>query len=263
MTNIYRLWEKVLEENNLEELKKLYASNVTAPFNVMNYAAANGKLKIMKWLYENTTEILTLNTMNKAALNGHFEVVEWLYDNMIEWHDSKTLKCAVESGNLEVLKFLFQNNQKILIEDIVKYHSQEYCINEYKEQKIECDNLMIIAVQKGFLDIVIWLYNTNKTNYDAIASINDKFCELNKEGVENHFIEYAAMSGHLEIVKWLYDHKINDDNTFTMHFAARNGHLHIVKWLYENKKEKFSYDTRYWAMRNKQYDIVQYLDSFK
>lgn len=261
----FYIFKNIMQDS---EIKAFYNTCNQLKVNVMDYAAMKGRLDIMKWLYKNTSEIITIRTMNKSAENGHFDVVEWLYENMIEWYDNKTLKCAVEGGNLDILKFLYQNRQKIFIEDIVKYYSYEYYFNEYKEQKMECDNLMIIAIQKGFLDIVIWLYNINKTNYDAIISVDDqnvvsKFREMYKEGVENHFIEYAAMSGHLEIIQWFYKQHLNNDSNLAMHFAARNGHLHIVKWLHEECNEKPSYETKYWATRNKQFEIIQYLDSIK
>ena len=47
----------------------------------MNYAAINGHLEVVKWLYNNRTEGCTQVAMDCAAIRGHSDVVKWLHAN--------------------------------------------------------------------------------------------------------------------------------------------------------------------------------------
>ena len=45
----------------------------------MDYAAMNGYLELLQWLYENRNERCSARAMDYAARNGHFEIVKWFY----------------------------------------------------------------------------------------------------------------------------------------------------------------------------------------
>jgi len=42
-------------------------------------------------------------------------------------------------------------------------------------------------------------------------------------------MDFAAMNGHLEVLKWL--HKIGKTSADAMDWDAKNGHLEVVKFL--------------------------------
>ena len=44
---------------------------------------------------------------------------------------------------------------------------------------------------------------------------------------------YAALGGHLEVLKWARDNGCEWGKD-TCYFAARNGHLDVLKWAREN-----------------------------
>jgi hypothetical protein len=48
-------------------------------------------------------------------------------------------------------------------------------------------------------------------------------------------MDWAAENGHLHIIKWLHDNRIEGCTTLAMNWAASNGHLHVVQWLHENR----------------------------
>jgi Tfp pilus assembly pilus retraction ATPase PilT len=61
-----------------------------------------------------------------------------------------------------------------------------------------------------------------------------RFKKFNKE---KHTYDWAAKNGHLAVVKWLHENKIEGCSKRTMDLAAENGRLKIVKWLHENRNE--------------------------
>src|SRR3989337_934342 len=46
-----------------------------------------------------------------------------------------------------------------------------------------------------------------------------------------------AKNGHIELVKWLHENRMEGCTIWAMEWAAQNGHLDIVKWLHENRRE--------------------------
>ena len=51
-------------------------------------------------------------------------------------------------------------------------------------------------------------------------------------------IHRAAGGGHLETIKWLYEHGANVDGATrrgqtALHLAARSGHFEVCRWLVE------------------------------
>lgn len=44
----------------------------------MDGAAANGNLKMLKWLYENTTSGYSTKSMVSAAMLGRLDIAKWL-----------------------------------------------------------------------------------------------------------------------------------------------------------------------------------------
>jgi hypothetical protein len=75
--------------------------------NVMNYAAANGLLNVIKWArhYKYPWHEWTCEC---AAKGGHLEVLKWARTNYCPW-DKWTCANAAEGGHLEVLKWAHEN----------------------------------------------------------------------------------------------------------------------------------------------------------
>jgi len=95
-------------------------------FDTYCYAAINGKLNIIKWLFENNfnshghelnqIDLSTYNDIkctyrvfNYAAQDGNLDVMKWLLENNFG-HDIYTFSYADENGNLDNIEWLLENN---------------------------------------------------------------------------------------------------------------------------------------------------------
>jgi hypothetical protein len=65
------------------------------------------------------------------------------------------------------------------------------------------------------------------------------FNENNLDIVEwpRHAMDWAAETGHLDIVKWLHINRTEGCTFKAIVNAANNGHLDVVQWLHENRVE--------------------------
>ncbi|KAL3663279.1 hypothetical protein V7S43_011688 [Phytophthora oleae] len=63
--------------------------------------------------------------------------------------------------------------------------------------------------------------------------------ENRMEGCTAAAMDGAAANGHFDIVKWLHRHRA-DCTTHAMDGAAQRGHLRVLRWLFENRKEGFT-----------------------
>ncbi len=123
-----------------------------------------------------------------------------------------------------------------------------------------------IAAEIGYLDGIV--YNTNLTftraamNYAAMNGHLHmvKFLHENREeGCSTWAMDWAAMNGHLEVIKWLHENREEGCTTLAMNWAASNGHLHVVEWLHENREEGCTRWAVEWAACNGHLDIVKWL----
>eukprot|EP00873_Tetraselmis_striata_P028182 jgi/Tetstr1/448446/TSEL_035714.t1 len=80
----------------------------SAPLDVLNTAAREGRLKYVRWAHEQGSPLNTL-TCKAAAEGGHLEVLKWLHEQGCPW-DELTCKAAAEGGHLDVLKWLHEQD---------------------------------------------------------------------------------------------------------------------------------------------------------
>ena len=100
------------EQGYLEVVKWLHKNGCQATFRAMDYAAAKGYLEIVKWLHENRKEGCTVWAMNWSAENGHLEIIKWLHENRTEGCSSSAVEYAAENGHLFIVKWLFENHKE-------------------------------------------------------------------------------------------------------------------------------------------------------
>uniref|UniRef100_K3W601 Uncharacterized protein n=1 Tax=Globisporangium ultimum (strain ATCC 200006 / CBS 805.95 / DAOM BR144) TaxID=431595 RepID=K3W601_GLOUD len=158
---------------------------------VMDFAARNGHLEILKWLH--ATERLngcSTRSMDDAAKNGHLEIVQWLHENRSEGCTTKAMDYAAKHGHLKIVQWLHANRT-------------EGCTVR----------AMDLAAQNGHLEMLEWL-DANRT-----------------EGCTATAVNYAASNGHLNTVQWLCEHRREECTPKAMIDAARHGHVYILEYL--------------------------------
>ncbi|KAI8847262.1 hypothetical protein BC829DRAFT_396815 [Chytridium lagenaria] len=69
----------------------------------------------------------------------------------------------------------------------------------------------------------------------------------------------AAMRGHLDIVKFLHEHRSEGCTTHGIDSAARNGHLDIIRFLHENRSEGCTTSAMDNAAGYGHFEIVKFL----
>lgn len=70
---------------------------------VMDGAAENNRLEVVKWLHRHRTEGCTTAAMDHAAKNGHLEMLRWLCENRTEGCTASAMDGAARRGHLDVL----------------------------------------------------------------------------------------------------------------------------------------------------------------
>lgn len=122
----------------------------------------------------------------------------------------------------------------------------------YKKEwnKLDKSEACNLAACKGWLDLLIWAIKT-ENGYDFIgrpiciyAAMNGhlhilKWFTENGGNLDGHICSIAAQYGNIEILIWARDNgcdwRVNKIfSEFICPSAANSGHLHILKWLKEN-----------------------------
>ena len=128
------------------------------------------------------------------------------------------------------------------------------------------------------LELLKWTLEEKKCEWDqgpinAAAEIGNlemvKYCVANGclierwEGAGRAGHEmvcaYAALGGHLEVLKYLHEEVKAPWDSWTATFAARKGHLHILEYLVERKFDKYEHWACENAAINGQLDCLKYL----
>jgi len=106
----------------------------------------------------------------------------------------------------------------------------EYCIthasslNEIKiyyeqhNQNINTQFAFLECCDRGYLNIVQWLYSLENINIHAL---------------DEYSFRWSCLHGHLDVAKWLYSLGVNIHvyNDFSFRGSCRRGHLHVAQWL--------------------------------
>jgi hypothetical protein len=102
----------------------------------MDEAAGQGRLDIVKWLYEHRSEGGTSAAARNAAAGGHFEVVKWLVENRFEGCGDAALGAASEQGHFKMVRWLLEHLQgpRILAESALRNKHLELGCFLYERQ---------------------------------------------------------------------------------------------------------------------------------
>jgi ankyrin repeat protein len=203
--------DAALTEVFVEEGGTLYTDKHT-PFML---ACLHGDLDLIKNLYAKK-ELLEEDSFGNtpliyAARNGHNHVIQWLLDqgadlNTTNIHGDSALYISLRFHHLKTAQMLLDRTEiKPFVPNVLGYDA------------------FVISIVNGYLDIAKFLY------FDTM-DLNKKYCE------NNTLLHMCAMTGNLETVQWLLDHKANPHSTNSSKLspfgmAAIKGHAKVMEAL--------------------------------
>ncbi|EFA80723.1 hypothetical protein PPL_06309 [Heterostelium album PN500] len=134
---------------------------------LMDFAAINDRLDILKWLHANDIGQCTKLAMTNAIKTNRLHIAKWLHDNRTEGHEPNVIDIiSVYDHMLEMIKWLTENRT-------------DACTTK------AMDN----SAKLASLDIIKYLHY-NRT-----------------EGCSAYAIENAIRSGNKEMIRWLIENR--------------------------------------------------------
>ncbi|KAE9032428.1 hypothetical protein PR003_g4817 [Phytophthora rubi] len=205
-------------------------------------------------------------TMLRAAEKGFLDVVQWLYT---EYHGDPRLDLFWVKG--------------------VADDEYGYSENEYSDNEQPYCSVVDVAAASGHLDIVQYLLQVeNKVFKDSEDARAHKRRRTHKfpnsktddpsfflvsspeppvERIEARCttgaMNGAAANGHLNVVRWLHENRMEGCTVSAMDLAATNGHLAVVQWLHNNRNEGCTTDAIDDAARGGHLDVIKWLHAHR
>ncbi len=248
----------------IEILRMMIKYNTVIPIRSLNYAINNYRENVVKWYIKNFPDGITSSFINiaffiMATTNGSINIVELLHQHLSM------------SGKLEYVTHGYSNainNRNLRLLEWLHNHGYTPSTNPIAE-----------AVVKGYLDIIIWLYERGY-NYTAdggfLAVMRNNYNDV-LEWLINHndndrinlntsmSFDAAAYAGDLELLRYLYDTSPDPRGVSGDGFmdAISRGHLNVLRYLFEEREidmdSEYLHSLEQIASNRKQQDILDYL----
>ncbi|EFA75562.1 hypothetical protein PPL_11067 [Heterostelium album PN500] len=202
-------------------------------YTYMCLAISLGRFAFVKYIDEQTENKSILeypNVLYSNPIGLNLEMIEWLANfNYLAEHGAdyiyvKTVKCAALEGRLDFIESVVRKGHLQLVPETLEAITSN-------------------AAKGGHIQIVQWLL--------AMGNVQIP--------VNIPYIDSAAISGHLETVKFLHSNGIGTCTTAAMDECTRNGHFQVLKWLHGNRSEGCTTRCMDNAAYSNNLDIVKWL----
>lgn len=133
--------------------------------NAFDWAAKNGYIELLEWLWQHTDERGTTNAMDDAALNGHLDVLKWLHVHEKNCTDRAASNAAVK-GHLDVLDWLYMHTSSRCWDPILTMAAAGLgdmaMLSWLYDHGVKChESAANFAFACGYTEIVAWLEARN------------------------------------------------------------------------------------------------------
>ncbi|ETV85718.1 hypothetical protein H257_02317 [Aphanomyces astaci] len=187
----------------------------------MDWAAEGGHLDVVTFLHHHRTEGCTTDAMDWAAQNGHLEVVVFLGTHRLEGCTTLAMDMAAQNGHLEVVQFLHDRYTHVGCTtdaiDLAAMHGHLAIVQFLTENRPEGGTVDALnwAAENGHLGVVTYLHPQVYDSHAVTVAMDG-----------------AIQAGQLDVVKYLYDFRVDPLNMWALAIARERRHRHVLEWLH-------------------------------
>ena len=224
--------------------------------NLVNYAALQGSVEILRWLMEEKGWEPNVLTGGWAGMGGSIEVLEYLRERGYQFDGKacggKASDGAARGGHLEALKFLRG------LDPPCPWSSYTCCLAAKgghldvlkwcRSQKPPCrwsSGMCATAAERGHLDVLKWCrtkippcpWSAGTCSGAACGGHLDVLKWLRAQTPPCPWTDQAcvqaAYGGHLEVLKWLrsQDPPCPWHRSTCSNIASKYGHQNVIDWI--------------------------------
>jgi hypothetical protein len=151
------VWCKAVIYDRVDIVKWFISIGIPLYLGTIGYAIENGRLEIVKWLYEVNPDDVRFASMAVVARNGHIHVLEWMLTIGRQLNEN-VFSSAIESRSIPLLEWLYAH--KCPWTEQVYHYACEGGYNDvvkWLHGKNAPGSLLDIASDAGNLPILEWL----------------------------------------------------------------------------------------------------------
>ncbi len=161
-------------------------------------------------------------TAQTAAYHGRLDQLMWMHARGVPIA-AEALYEALNRHHTHIVRWLLKTIDTWSADTVASEGNLDtLCLLHQHKMKIDVHNCILSAAEAGQLQILRWFEDKG-------------YVELQHLTVS--VMNRAAAKGHLEVVRWLHNHRCVKCTTEAMDSAAANGHLNVVQWLHTYRKE--------------------------
>lgn len=211
------------------EAKKWIEENKNEEY-IVDKAASEGNMKVLRHLYKNNMGKCTTEAMDSAATNGHLSVVWFLKNKFNAACTNKAIEGAAKNKHDPIIEMMI--TEKLAV-----------CTPIALEE----------STKQGNLDAVIFL-----TKYTNVRSTNNDD-ENSYVACSEEALDEAAINGHLEVVRYFHKKRRERCTQKGIDGAAENGKIETVYYLHTQQNNVCTAEGLNGAAKNGHTEIVKYI----
>ncbi|EFA78726.1 hypothetical protein PPL_08187 [Heterostelium album PN500] len=205
----------------------------------IDFAAGNGHLDVVKYLFTNRTEGCTIVAVNKSAGNGHLDVIRYLVEEKHREVTEESVTNAAINGHYETLRYMApklqnQGSMQERVRSIFSVPDQ----NIYY-QILNSDN---VAILSAMLPRVAMPHATHRNIIEFAKPLTFRYLfehSLSTEQMLSYSTAKTAVFNNCrDILQTIYDLNPNvviANKVELLGIAIEKNHLEIIQFLHENK----------------------------
>ncbi|KAL7752386.1 hypothetical protein RI367_001920 [Sorochytrium milnesiophthora] len=220
-----------------------YSRNPAPPYAVV-YAAAQGRLDVIKYLDEQGATGFSPEVMDAAAIAGHLDIVEYLHRNRHEGCTVNAMDGAAAAGHFEVVRFLHQ-------------HRQEGCKHQTFSRAAENGHVDVAKLIDMHYPALLswWAFGSAilSRHLDAVRYLH----ATKLRAITSSYLTAAVQTGNLELIKFVFEHATNTPASWRE--VQLDGPLEVVQYVQETYGDRIGPPCLDYAACGGRLDVLLYM----